>query len=207
MKKLETFTATAETPMKGRTWPMREALANYAAKTYKSDRRKAKRHDKTNCILAMGIKRDKQVVYVEVGSGGDVWVVFRDKSTGEEYALHYVTTASCQRIIDTFDKKGSPDTQIAWLLAPSKSRTIAVRRVKERKRAAAQQEQRAAATSEGIKQHVEFDAVRGGKKKRRSRAERLGMPDVHCRPRAKISTSSCSLTDIDDEQEGDRLSA
>jgi hypothetical protein len=183
MKLPEVFTAED-----GRQWFEGEAKVNTAFKAFKTDRRKAEPGNRRNCILTRGINRDPLVVYSEVGSGGHAGVVYRDKVSGAEYAQHYVVPVSGKRIVDEFDRRGSPPTQMVQLLAPPPSLTKAALRRAAKKYTAKKRDDKAAEkaaekSAKGL-ERVEFFARKGAKKKPRIyRIERIGA--AH-RPRPKL---------------------
>ena len=121
----------------GQTWPLIEADTDYRFRAYKSDRRKAKRGDPTACILAMGLKHDKDVAAAFIGSSKDAFVVFKGKGRRPPVARHYVILAAAARVRDTFDQKGAPPTQWITLSAPTPGRTLDARAALNKRRAAA----------------------------------------------------------------------
>jgi hypothetical protein len=72
----------------GQTWPLEEADTDYSFRVYKSDRRKATIANPTACLLALGLKHDKDIAAVYIGSGKDAFVVFKGKGRRPPLARH-----------------------------------------------------------------------------------------------------------------------
>jgi hypothetical protein len=111
----------------GLSWPLKEADEDYTFKVYKSDRRKAVIGDPSRCLLAIGLKHDRNVAHAFIGGGKDAYIVFRGKGRLGEYAKHYVVLAKAARVRDIFDQRGAPDAQVLTLSAPTAGRTLAAR--------------------------------------------------------------------------------
>jgi hypothetical protein len=142
-----------------------------AFKAYRSDRRKAKRGDPHWCLLALGVRRHKDVLDVYIGAGKDAYVVFKGRDGEGPFAVHFIIGTSVRRLIDGFDKDKSARTQEIILRHPPKSLTMEHRRNNNRRRAA--------------------EIKAGAKVNRRgkiaqTRITRIG---VATRPRARVSES------------------
>jgi len=110
----------------GKSYPLREADWNIGFKVYRSDRYKAVQGDPQRCLIALGIKRDKDVLDVFIGSGKDAYVVFKGK--GKPFAVHFVLTKTATSLLDAFDKDRSAATKQIFLRKPTPGRTLAARR-------------------------------------------------------------------------------
>ena len=121
----------------GQTWPLEEADTDYSFRVYKSDRRKAEIGEPTACLLALGLKHDKDIAAAFIGSGKDAFVVFKGKGRRPPVARHYVILAAAARVRDTFDQKGAPPTQWLTLSAPTAGRTLDARKTMNQRRNAA----------------------------------------------------------------------
>jgi len=149
--------------------PMTEADYDTAFKIYKTDRRKAKIGDPTDCIEAKGLKRLPNVAFAHIGSGGDAYVGFKDQGSETGITVrHFLIPAAAKRVRDAFDVKGSPGTQVLMLKAPTNGRTISHRRTLNKQR---REEVKAGAP------------VKKRGKQAETRIRRLGVPP---RPRAKV---------------------
>ena len=162
---------------KGVSHPLEEGAYDTAFKCYKSDKRKAVIGDPEECIEAKGLCKMPGVVFAHIGSGGDAYVGYKDiKSPTGITVRHFTIPAESAKVRDTFDKKGSPSTQILWLRAPAQSRTLAARAKMN------------TAWREKVKNGSHSPTKRGPQKNRR--IVRLG---VSPRPKAKIEKSQVSL--------------
>ena len=166
----------------GKKWPLVEAEVDYTFQVYKSDRRKAVIGDPTCCLIAEGLKHNKDVVAAHIGSGKDAVVVFKGRGRLGEHAKHYVLLAKAERVRDIFDGKGAPKTQYITLSAPTAGRTLAARKAMNRKRQAE--------IKAGTRDVKRRDAPR------KTRMMRLG---VSARPRAVVSNG---VWTIPDKEEG-----
>jgi hypothetical protein len=88
----------------GTRYPLSEAKYNMSFKVYRSDRRKARIGDPGQCLLALGIRRDKDVLDVYIGSGRDAYVIFKAQDGEPAHAVHFTIPTTTRRIIDAFDK-------------------------------------------------------------------------------------------------------
>jgi hypothetical protein len=120
----------------GKKYRMIEAKYDMAFKVYRSDRRKAKVLDPHDCLLALGILRNRDVIDVFVGAGRDAYVVFRGENGGEPYAVHFVLNRPTKRVIDNFDKDRLAKTQQIILRRPSDGRTLDARNRQDKARKA-----------------------------------------------------------------------
>jgi hypothetical protein len=111
----------------GESWPLEEATEDYRFQAFKTDRRKSVIGHPTSCIIARGLKHDKNVVNAFLGGGKDAYIVFKGKGGKPDYAKHYTIPAKASRVRDTFDQRGSPETQWLVLSAPTAGRTLAAR--------------------------------------------------------------------------------
>jgi hypothetical protein len=171
----------------GEDIPLRDADVDYQVKVYRAHRSKSVPGSPTECIVARGAVCSSDVYKAIIGSGDEVVLIFHGKGRLGKHALRYMARTNLKRVRDTFDRKGAPTTQWVTLGAPTPSTSLEAKEARSAKEAAEKKAREvAAADSEEGFTHVEFDARKGGgeKKKRRSRAERLG---VQRRPRATIS--------------------
>jgi hypothetical protein len=172
----------------GEDIPLRDADVDYQVKVFRAHRRKSVTGSPTECIVARGAVCSSDVYKAFIGSGDEVVLIFHGKGRLGKHALRYIARTNLKRVRDSFDQKGAPATQWVTLGAPTPSTSLEAKEARTIKEAAekkAREEATAADDGEGFT-HVEFEARKGGgeKKKRRSRAERLG---VQRRPRATVS--------------------
>lgn len=161
----------------GESHPYLEADYDMDFWVFKSDRRKARLADPCRCLLALGIARNKKVVFAHVGSCHDAYVGFKDSQSPTGVTVrHFNLLANAARVRDAFDTKGSPTTQRLTLTAPSPGRTTAHRRATNKR------------NYQEVKDGKRVRKVRG--KQQHSRLTRLGVPH---RPRAKIYKGEVSL--------------
>jgi len=155
----------------GERYPLKEARYDMQFKAYRSDRRKAKPGDSGWCLMALGIRRNKDVLDVYIGSGHDAYVIFKETADDPAQAVHFVIRSEARKIVDAFDKDRAAKTQPIELKKPPISWTLARRRENNARRRA----------------EIRNGAVikRRGKIAK-SRMERLG---VKHRQRPKISDS------------------
>jgi hypothetical protein len=118
----------------GLKYPLSEAPSDMAFMAYMSDRKKAKIGDPNHCILALGIGRNKDVLHCYIGSGKDAYVVYKGEGTKPPFCLHYTVDTKAARVRDLFDTKGAPKTQVIWLRHPTRARTLAARRMLDKRR-------------------------------------------------------------------------
>jgi hypothetical protein len=160
-----------ETPDSKR-YPLTEARHDMAFRVYRSDRRKAKKGDPHNCLVALGIKRDRDVIDVFIGSGGDAYVIFKGRAGEEDYAVHFTISRPARKLIDMFDKDRRSATQQVILRKPTDGRTLEARSRLDKDR-----RRRIKAGTHSVKARAT---------PRSSRVVRLG---VGSRPRPRISKS------------------
>ena len=170
----------------GEDIPLRDADVDYQVKAFKTHRKKAVVGSLTECIVAKGAVCNSDVYKALIGSGDEVVLIFYGKGRLGKHALRYIARTNLKRVRDNFDQKGAPSTQWVTLGAPTPSTSLEAKEARSAKEAAEKKAREAAAESEVEEgfTHVEFDARKGEKKKRRSRMQSLG---VQRRPRATIS--------------------
>jgi len=117
-------------------YPLYEALYAYSITVYKSDCRKAVIGDPTQCLIALGAKRDPQIQDAFIGSGKDAYVIFKKKGNKPAHALHFTIAAQAAKVRDYFDTNKGATTQIIKLNAPTAGRTLAHRSKLNKARAA-----------------------------------------------------------------------
>jgi hypothetical protein len=121
----------------GAKYPLYEAQWDTAFTIYRSDRRKAVAGDPHNCLLALGIKRNRDVLDVYIGAGQDAYVVFKARGDDPARAVHFTITSSARRSIDGWD---GPDKRAATmtikLKRPTAKRTLEARSKLDKDRAA-----------------------------------------------------------------------
>lgn len=166
MARQSKFTYTAPD---GAKYPLYEAAYPTAFKVYKTDRGKAVIGDPHQCIEALGIKRNPDVLDAYVGSAKDAYIVYKGGKRGP-YAVHFVILAQAARVRDTFETQGAPPTQVLMLHPATAGRTIGHRRKLTKK------------LQQAIKDGTHQVKPRGAPRK--TRVARLG---VGHRPRAKVS--------------------
>jgi hypothetical protein len=156
----------------GTQYPLTEARYNMVFKVYRSDRRKAVPGDPENCLAARGIRRDKDVLAVYIGSGKDAYVVFKASKDEDAHAVHFVIKTATRRLVDAFDKDRAATTQQIILHKPTPGRTL-----ENRDRLNKDRHRR----------------IRAGehqpKRRERPNVRRVARLGVGHRPRAKISRS------------------
>lgn len=156
----------------GIKYRLTEAKYDMGFKIYRSDRRKAKKLDPHNCLLALGIRRHPDVIDVYVGAGKDAYVIFKDAEGGDPYAVHFVLSRPVKGVIDAFDKDRLAKTQQIMLRRPTAGRTLAARSHMDKAR------------RQRIKNGKHFVKHRATPKA--SRMSRLGISQ---RPRPRVSKS------------------
>jgi len=170
------MTKTYEAP-DGIKYPLTEAKYDIAFRIYRSDRRKAKKLDPHNCLLALGIKRDKDVKDVYIGAGLDAYVVFKGMGGEEDHAVHFTIPRPARKAVDAFDKDRTAQTMQVILRKPTAGRTRDARSRMDRDR------------KRRIKDGTHKVRTRGPGAKR---VQRLGVGN---RPRPRISKGgSVSVT-------------
>jgi hypothetical protein len=153
----------------GERYPLTEARYGIDFKAYRSDRRKARQGDPSGCWAALGIKRNKNVLHVYIGSGRDAYVVFKANDDESAHAVHFTIKTSVRKLIDAFDKDKSAKTQIVRLDAPTPGRTLEARQNSGKRRR---------------------EEIRNGapiKKRGPSKNKRITRLGVEHRPRARIT--------------------
>lgn len=85
-------------------------------------------------MLALGVRRDSDVLDVYIGSGKDAYVTFKARGDEPAHAVHFTIATSVRRIIDGFDKDKNARTQIIVLKRPSTARTLEHRRTLNNRR-------------------------------------------------------------------------
>jgi hypothetical protein len=188
-----------------RILPLREADTEYSCRIFKTDKRKAVPMSKTDCHVALGVNRGKDVLFCEIGSGRDCFVGFKGRGRQPPYVLHYMLPINVQRIIAEFDRSRKvPETMWITLTPPPRGDTLAVRQERHKAQASA------AAVLESMKKaeeprEVSFIAHPDGsvekqKKRRRSRQEREG---VGRRPRAIVRDGAWIIPPADEAGDED----
>jgi hypothetical protein len=155
----------------GTRYPLREARYDMMFKCYKSDRRKAVQGDPQHCILALGIKRHKDVLAAYVGAGIDAYVVFKSNEDEEAHAVHFGIKTRARKVLDAFDKDRKAESMTIVLAKPPHSWRLDTRSKNNARRRAA------------IKNGA---LVKPRTARKKNRMERLG---VERRPLAPISKS------------------
>jgi hypothetical protein len=92
--------------------------------------------DPTQCLIAMGARRDKTVHAAFIGAGKDAYVVFKSTKLRKAHALHFTTNAQAARVRDYFDAHKGTVTQNIELSAPTAGRTLSHRKALNKKRRA-----------------------------------------------------------------------
>lgn len=159
------------TTPEGERFPLKEAPWDMIFKVYRSDRRKAKQGDPGCCLLALGVKRHRDVLDVYFGAGKDAYVVFKATEDEPASAVHFVLNTKAKQFIDAFDKDRKAQSVDLILKKPAKSWKLDYRRKSNARR------------REEVKNGAEVSKREGRKT---SRMERLGL---QYRPRAPISRS------------------
>jgi len=124
--------ARTYTAQDGTEYPLTEARYDVAFKVYRSDRSKAISGDPYRCLLALGIKRNRNVKEAYIGSGKDAYVVFGDDD-GDDEAVHFLIGTTVRKVLDSFDTDKKAATMQIMLTRPSKSMKIATRRADGKK--------------------------------------------------------------------------
>src|SRR5215472_15054190 len=115
------------TALDGTKYPLVEARYNIAFRIYKSDRSKAVPGDPHNCLLALGMRRDRNVLDVYIGAGFDAYVVFKGDSERPAQAVHLTIPSRERRKINEFDKARTAATMLITLRRPTAGRTLDAR--------------------------------------------------------------------------------
>jgi hypothetical protein len=165
----------------GERYPLKEARYDIWFKAYRSDRRKAKRGNPGWCLLALGIRRNKDVLDVYVGAGHDAYVIFKATEEEEAHAVHFVIRTEAKKVIDAFDKDRTTKTQPIKLQKPPQSWTLAGRRKNNARRRA------------------EIKAGSPVKRRGKIARSRMGRVGVERRQRAIISKSG-NVSMLDEKQ-------
>jgi hypothetical protein len=121
----------------GVKYPLYEAPYKYSITVYKADCKKAVTGDPSQCLIAMGARRDKQVEGAYIGSGKDAYVIFKALRGKPAHALHYTLNAQASRVRDFFDTHKGVATHTIELSAVTAGRTLDHRSKLGKKRAAA----------------------------------------------------------------------
>jgi len=111
----------------GKQYPLYEAPYAMPVTVFKSDRKKAQIGDPQNCLIALGLRRQKGVEAAWVGCGQDAYVCFGATKLRAAYALHFTVGAQSSRVRDFFDTHKDVETQTLQLDPPSPGRTLAAR--------------------------------------------------------------------------------
>ena len=120
-------------------------------------------------MLAKGIRRNKDVLDVWVGSGLDAYVVFKETEDDVAHAEHFTIRTTVRKVIDKFDADRRCQSQVITLSRPTKGRTLAAR--------SKMNSARRAQVKAGAK-------VKKRATPKSARVQRLGVPH---RPRAPVS--------------------
>jgi hypothetical protein len=118
----------------GTRYPLTEARYDMMFKCYRSDRRKAVPNDPEKCLVALGVKRHKDVLYVYIGSGRNGYIVFKATEDEPAHAVHFAIDTKTRKIIDGFDKDRSAESQTVVLKKPPHSWRLDVRRESDARR-------------------------------------------------------------------------
>jgi hypothetical protein len=118
----------------GVKYPLTEAPYSMSFTIYRSDRHKAHAGDPHSCLIAMGIKRNRDVKDVFIGTGRDAYVVFHARDDQPAHAVHFVLGMTTRRVIDAFDLNKRATTMKIELKRPTKGRTLEVRRTMDKSR-------------------------------------------------------------------------
>jgi hypothetical protein len=163
----------------GTKYPLTEAKYDMTFKAFKSDRRRAKPNNPHSCLLALGIRRDRDVLDAYIGSGKDAYIVFKGTDGEPDHAVHFTIGTTTRRIIDAFDVDKKAKTQLVILRKPSGGRTL------DHRRALMARRTREIKDGSPVKR-------RGPQKSRR-----VGRLGVHSRPRPRVSEGGSVSTEQD----------
>lgn len=152
----------------GNRYPLYEATAHLAFKSYKADKKRAVIGDPHSCFVALGLRRLPNVRDVHIGLGKDGYVVFaKGPRSKKPYAEHFTLPAkTVQAAAKLFERGGSPPTQELTLRAPTAGRTLDHRSLLNRRRS---------------------KKVRAGARTKTHRARRPSVNRLARRPRAHVT--------------------
>ena len=166
----------------GKSYPLREAMVPFNFKVYRKDCKSAIVGDPSNCLIAKGARRHKNIDAVYIGSGKDAYVVMNDGRGGKPFAVHYTINAAAAKVRDEFDRNKNMAAKEVVLSVPTAGRTLDHRSMLGKKRRKA------------IKAGAE---IKKRDKPSVTRVQRIGMKH---RPRANIDRNLVSLQTHDTVQ-------
>lgn len=111
----------------GTEYPLEEAETALPIKVYKTDCKRSVVGDPTQCLIALGAKRDRSIEAAYIGSGKDAYVCFKARAGKPAHAKHYTITAKAGRIRDYFDAHKDATHDYITLSAPTAGRTLSHR--------------------------------------------------------------------------------
>jgi hypothetical protein len=118
----------------GEQYPVEEARVSIHFVIYRTDLRRAVKGDPHFCILALGLKRCRNVLDAYIGSGSDAYVIFGATAELPAIAIRYIIPEKTRKIINTFDTVMIVEKQTVELKAPSPGSTLEHRRMLNKKR-------------------------------------------------------------------------
>jgi hypothetical protein len=157
----------------GTRFPLIEAKWDMSFRCYKSDRRKAVPGNPHECLLAIGIKRDRRVLDAYLGSGQDAYVVFKADDEDPAHAVHFTIPTVARRAIDQFDTNRKAATVVITLRRPTGKRTLEARKGLNKDR----------------RERIKNGAHRSRSRTQTPRQPRITRLGVHHRPRPRISSA------------------